>query len=118
MVSPSHAEYCVCRIVGLVKKLLMPTCEGAPSRNAANEFENCPNCDRAGPLAERVAPGLKNAAPLAPKRLLHIVSVKPSERMRRMSTPHFTLCIELRQPQLHTQLKVLSTAFSGTNAGA
>jgi hypothetical protein len=44
----------------------MPTCDGAPSRKAANEFENAPNCESGAPLAVRVAPGLKKAVPFDP----------------------------------------------------
>src|SRR3954468_4032680 len=118
MLSPIHAPYCDWRMVGSVKKFATPTCVGCPSRNEANEFESRPYCDRPAPVADIVTPGPKKAAPFGPNVLLHIASRNPSERMRRMSTPHFTLCIEECQPQFHTQLKVLSTPFIGTYAGA
>src|SRR3954464_7098923 len=100
-------------MVGLVRKLATPTCSGAPNRKEANELESAPYSESAGPLADIVTPGPKKAAPLDPNGF-HIDSCQPSARMRRISTPHLTLCMELCQPQFHTQLKVLSTGFSGT----
>src|SRR5512143_2456501 len=105
-------------MVGVVTKLLMPTCEGEPSRNPANEFANAPYRESAGPLADIVTPGPKNAAPFAPYRLLQVGSIQPSAWTRRRSAPNFTLWIELCQLQFHTRLKMLSTGFSGTQAGA
>src|SRR5436305_6074053 len=114
MESPIQPAHCVWRMVGVVTKLLMPTCEGAPSRNAAKAFENAPYCESAGPFTDIVAPGPKKDAPFAPNILLHIASVNPSERMRRMSTPNLKLCMEVCRLQFHTQLNVLSIPRIGT----
>src|SRR3954466_3054797 len=114
MVSPAQPAYCDWRMVGVTKLVLIPTWDGAPSRKAAHELYRAPYCESAGPFADIVAPVPKYAVPFGPNVEPNIVSLKPSTRNRRMSTPNRTLCMPLCSAQSQTKLKLLSTPRWGT----